>query len=32
VFGLILVAGLFSFLVNGMVSLLEASIFRNRPR
>jgi ABC-type nitrate/sulfonate/bicarbonate transport system permease component len=32
VFGLILVAGLFSLLVNGMVSLLEASIFRNRPR
>ena len=32
VFGLILVAGLFSFLVNGLVSVLEASIFRHRPR
>ena len=32
VYGLILVAGLFSFLVNGLVAVLEASIFRNRPR
>ena len=32
VFGLILVAGLFSFLVNGLVAVLEASIFRHRPR
>lgn len=32
VFGLILVAGLFSFVVNGLVSMLEASIFRHRPR
>jgi ABC-type nitrate/sulfonate/bicarbonate transport system permease component len=32
VFGLILVAGLFSFVVNGLVSLLEASIFRHRPQ
>lgn len=32
VFGLILVAGLFSFLVNGTVTVLEAAIFRHRPR
>jgi ABC-type nitrate/sulfonate/bicarbonate transport system permease component len=32
VYGLILVAGLFSFVVNGLVVALEASIFRNRPR
>ena len=32
VYGLILVAGLFSFLVNGLVAALETSIFRNRPR
>lgn len=32
VFGLILVAGLFSFLVNGLVAVVEASIFRHRPR
>jgi ABC-type nitrate/sulfonate/bicarbonate transport system permease component len=32
VFGLILVAGLFSFLVNGLVAVLEASLFRHRPR
>lgn len=32
VFGLILVAGLFSFLVNGLVAVLGASIFRHRPR
>jgi ABC-type nitrate/sulfonate/bicarbonate transport system permease component len=31
VFGLILVAGLFSFLVNGLVSMLQAYAFRNRP-
>ncbi len=31
VFGLILVAGLFSFLVNGLVSVLQAYAFRNRP-
>ncbi|MDQ3978478.1 MAG: ABC transporter permease [Actinomycetota bacterium] len=31
VFGLILVAGLFSFLVNGLVSMLQAFAFRNRP-
>ena len=30
VFGLILVAGLFSFLVNGLVSMLQAFAFRNR--
>ncbi len=32
VFGLILVAGLFSFLVNGLVAAVEASVFRHRPR
>ena len=32
VFGLILVAGLFSFVVNGLVAVVEASIFRHRPR
>jgi ABC-type nitrate/sulfonate/bicarbonate transport system permease component len=32
VYGLILVAGLFSFLVNGLVATLEAAIFRHRPR
>ena len=31
VYGLILVAGLFSFLVNGLVSMLQAFAFRNRP-
>lgn len=31
VYGLILVAGLFSFLVNGVVSTLQAYAFRNRP-
>ncbi len=31
VYGLILVAGLFSFLVNGLVSMLQAYAFRNRP-
>ena len=31
VYGLILVAGLFSFLVNGLVSVLQAYAFRNRP-
>jgi ABC-type nitrate/sulfonate/bicarbonate transport system permease component len=31
VYGLILVAGLFSFLVNGLVSLLQAYAFRHRP-
>lgn len=31
VFGLILVAGLFSFVVNGLVSMLQAYAFRNRP-
>ncbi len=31
VYGLILVAGLFSFLVNGVVSMLQAYAFRNRP-
>lgn len=31
VFGLILVAGLFSFLVNGLVAMLQAFGFRNRP-
>ncbi|MEW6153661.1 MAG: ABC transporter permease subunit [Actinomycetota bacterium] len=31
VFGLILVAGLFSFVVNGMVSVLQGFAFRNRP-
>ena len=32
VYGLILVAGLFSFVVNGMVASLEAYLFRHRPR
>ena len=32
VYGLILVAGLFSFLVNGLVAALEALVFRHRPR
>jgi len=32
VYGLILVAGLFSFLVNGLVAVLEGAVFRNRPR
>lgn len=32
VYGLILVAGLFSFLVNGMVASFEAYLFRHRPR
>jgi ABC-type nitrate/sulfonate/bicarbonate transport system permease component len=32
VYGLILVAGLFSFLVNALVSVLEAATFRHRPR
>ena len=32
VYGLILVAGLFSFLVNGLVAVLQASLFRHRPR
>lgn len=32
VYGLILVAGLFSFLVSGLVSTLEAYTFRRRPR
>lgn len=32
VYGLILVAGLFSFLVNGLVALLEGAVLRNRPR
>lgn len=31
VYGLILVAGLFSFLVNGVVSAVQAFAFRNRP-
>lgn len=31
VYGLILVAGLFSFLVNGVVSSVQAYAFRNRP-
>ena len=31
VYGLILVAGLFSFVVNGLVSMLQAYAFRNRP-
>ena len=31
VYGLILVAGLFSFLVNGVVSAVQAYAFRNRP-
>lgn len=32
VYGLILVAGLFSFLVNGLVAALEAYVYRRRPR
>jgi ABC-type nitrate/sulfonate/bicarbonate transport system permease component len=32
VYGLILLAGLFSFVVNGLVAGLEAYIFRHRPR
>lgn len=32
VYGLILVAGLFSFLVNGLVAATEAYLFRHRPR
>ncbi len=32
VYGLILVAGLFSFLVNGVVAALEGAVFRHRPR
>jgi ABC-type nitrate/sulfonate/bicarbonate transport system permease component len=32
VYGLILVAGLFSFLVNGLVASLEGYLFRTRPR
>jgi ABC-type nitrate/sulfonate/bicarbonate transport system permease component len=32
VYGLILVAGLLSFLANGLVASLEAYLFRNRPR
>ena len=32
VYGLILVAGLFSLLVNGLVATLEANAFRHRPR
>jgi ABC-type nitrate/sulfonate/bicarbonate transport system permease component len=31
VYGLILVAGLFSFLVNGLLSMLQAYAFRHRP-
>ena len=31
VYGLILVAGLFSFLVNGVVAALEGAVFRHRP-
>jgi ABC-type nitrate/sulfonate/bicarbonate transport system permease component len=31
VYGLILLAGLFSFLVNGVVSMVQAYAFRNRP-
>jgi ABC-type nitrate/sulfonate/bicarbonate transport system permease component len=31
VYGLILVAGLFSFLINGVVSAIQAFAFRNRP-
>ena len=31
VYGLILVAGLFSFVVNGLVSMLQSYAFRNRP-
>ena len=32
VYGLILVAGLFSFVLNGLVAVLEALVFRHRPR
>jgi ABC-type nitrate/sulfonate/bicarbonate transport system permease component len=32
VYGLILLAGLFSFLVNGLVASFEAYLFRHRPR
>ncbi|MGH2628181.1 MAG: ABC transporter permease [Anaerolineales bacterium] len=32
VYGLILVAGLFSFVVNGLVAVLENYLFRHRPR
>ena len=32
VYGLILVAGLFSFAVNGLVAVLESYLFRHRPR
>lgn len=32
VYGLILFAGLFSFVVNGLVAVLEGVVFRNRPR
>ncbi len=32
VYGLILVAGLFSFVVNGLVAAVEAFVFRHRPR
>ena len=32
VFGLILVAGVFSFVVNGLVAVLESYTFRHRPR
>lgn len=31
VYGLLLVAGLFSFVVNGLVSMLQSFAFRNRP-
>ena len=32
VYGLILVAGLFSFVLNGLVAVLEGFVFRHRPR
>jgi ABC-type nitrate/sulfonate/bicarbonate transport system permease component len=32
VYGLILLAGLFSFVVNGLVAVLETYLFRHRPR
>lgn len=32
VYGLILVAGLFSFVLNGLVAVLESFVFRHRPR
>jgi ABC-type nitrate/sulfonate/bicarbonate transport system permease component len=32
VYGLILVSGLFSFVVNGLVAVLESAVFRHRPR